>query len=79
MKITIRLFAGLEKHLVQGQDGRQATLKVREGAAVADVLDQLGIPAQAAKLTLINGRQSSLRTPLAEGDLLAVFPPVGGG
>ena len=79
MKITIRLFAGLEKKLAQGQDGRQAALEVREGALIADVLDQLGIPATAAKLTLVNGRQSSLQTPLAEGDLLAVFPPVGGG
>lgn len=79
MKITIRLFAGLEKHLPQGQDGRQADLEVREGAVIADVLDQLDIPATAAKLTLINGRQSSIQTPLDKGDLLAVFPPVGGG
>ncbi len=77
MKITVRLFAGLQESL----PGRvhKAELEVPAGASVAEVAAQLRLDQSKAKLVMVNGRQADLATRLAPGDLLAVFPPIGGG
>ena len=46
---------------------------------VGDIVTQLAIPAKDAKLIFINGVRKPLDTPLADGDRLGIFPPVGGG
>ena len=45
----------------------------------SDALDILEIPQEEVAICLINGRHSSIDTEVQNGDILAVFPPVGGG
>jgi len=72
--IEVRLFATF-------REGRQKVYEMEaEGLAKAsDVLDVLQIPCEEVAIFLINGRHSSLDDSIRDGDVLAVFPPVGGG
>ena len=78
MRITIKLFAVLRGYFKQEKDGA-GTLDVPEGATVKEVLTCLGLPEKTPKIVQINGEQKSLDDPLAEGDILSVFPPMAGG
>ena len=74
MKITIKLFATLRKGRFDSRDSQLA-----EGATVRDALESVAIPVTEAAILFLNGKHASLDSPLAEGDSLAIFPPVGGG
>ena len=74
MEIEVRLFAGLRA----GRFKRRK-LDLPGGARLRDVLGQLEIPEQEVSLPLVNGRYSKLDRPLSAGDVLSVFPAVGGG
>jgi molybdopterin converting factor small subunit len=80
MKITVRLFATLSKHLPPGAVRNCAGIDVREGATVGEVIGGLGLDQKAPKLAFVNNRrEKDLARALKEGDDLAVFPPIGGG
>ena len=69
----------LRTHLPPNGDGRRAFLDVPEGATVAEVIAQLGIRAELAKLLMVDGVQGDQATVLREGNVLSVFPPIAGG
>ncbi len=72
--IEVRLFATLR----QGRD--KIVYLAPEGLAqAADVLQSLNIPAEEVSILLVNGFHSKPETPVKDGDVLALFPPVGGG
>lgn len=51
-----------------------------EGIACAgDVLKKMGIPAGEVSILLVNGFHKTPETPVKDGDIVALFPPVGGG
>lgn len=79
MLITIKLFAGLQKFLPPDRRGSSASLETTPGVTVADVIAQLGLPVEQAKLKLVNSTHAQLDDVLHDGDTLAIFPPVGGG
>lgn len=81
MRVTVRLFA-----LQRAQTGqRHHELQLPEGASVASAWDalvaDLPVIADAAGVVRFarNGRYVDTDEPLAEGDELAVIPPVAGG
>jgi molybdopterin converting factor small subunit len=74
MKIEIRLFATL-----RNERGKALDIEVEQNSSVGTVLDLLQIRQEDVALLLVNGRDSSLDAQLAEGDVLSLFPPVGGG
>lgn len=74
MKITVKLFATL----------RQGRFKVEEqeypaGTTVVDIIDKLSISHKELGVLFLNGKHTELDTVLNEHDVLAIFPPVGGG
>lgn len=83
MKVKVKLFALLDKYLPAGSSGNACDLEVAEGATVLDVAGRLGLPARHCHLVLVNGvylepgRRGE--EALAEGDVLAIWPPVAGG
>ena len=80
MQITIRLLASYRRYLPQGQDGApEYGRQVTNGTAVGAVLDELPIPPGDVYTFFVNGRHAERDQPLQEGDVLAIFPAVGGG
>ncbi len=72
--IEIRLFATF-------REGREKIyyMEAEKIKKVSDALEILRIPEEEVAICLINGRHSKVDTEVKDGDILAVFPPVGGG
>lgn len=80
MRIEIRLFAGLRRHAPPEAQRGRFSLTLHQGAALAQVLLDLGIDPGAVAVLLINGAaKSQLETLLSPGDVVSLFPPVAGG
>ena len=54
-------------------------MEAREGLTVRDVVTEAGIPAAAVFIVMLNNDRTDLDAALADGDRLALFPPVSGG
>jgi molybdopterin converting factor small subunit len=52
---------------------------VPEDATVDSVVQRLGIPGDATRVVLVNGRDADPEQRLAAGDTVAIFPPLMGG
>lgn len=74
MQITVKLFATLRENRE-----KLMTLEVPEGTTPLHISEQLGIPVEDVAIIMINGRGASVDAPLQAADVLALFPPVGGG
>ncbi|MCC7412998.1 MAG: MoaD/ThiS family protein [Gammaproteobacteria bacterium] len=82
MRITFKLYASLGAYLPAQAREHAVTLDVAPGTSADALVDRHGIPRALAHLVLRNGvylapEQRSLA--LAEGDTLAIWPPVAGG
>ena len=79
MKIEVQLYATLSQYLLKGAEKRRAVMEFIDGTTVGRLLDQLGIPKEHPSMVLVNGIHAPDDTPLKDGDVLAVFPPLAGG
>lgn len=72
--IEVRLFATF-------REGREKIvyMEPEQASCPAEVLDHLGIDREEVAICLINGFHSDLEAPVKDQDVLALFPPVGGG
>ena len=72
--IEVRLFATF-------REGREKVLflEAEEYETTGRIVDFLGIPVEDVAILLINGRHSKPDVPLRDGDIVALFPQVGGG
>ena len=76
MQVSVRLFAGLRERA--GTGARQ--LELADGATVADVWRELGLGEEPAGLLYaVNKRYAEPGAAIADGDVVAVIPPVSGG
>ncbi|HOP40663.1 MAG TPA: MoaD/ThiS family protein [Geobacteraceae bacterium] len=74
MKVTIKLFATFRT----GRFGEK-TCDYAPGTTVKDILDELELPLEEIGATLINHRHVEEDQTLEDGDMLSIFPLVGGG
>ncbi len=74
MKITVKLFANL-------REGRfnQKNMEYTEGTTVDRILTELDIPKEKVSIIFVNNRHANLDRELSDDDVLALFPPIGGG
>jgi len=79
MKVEVRLFANLAKLLPPGSQKKRATVTVKKGTTVIDLLDKLKIPMRVTNIVMVNGVNKDKETELEEGDVVSVFPPIAGG
>lgn len=74
MRLTVKLFAFFRDGRFK-EEGREYP----QGTKVGDIVTDLGIVPDEVGVVMINSRQSSLEATVAEGDILAIFPVIGGG
>lgn len=74
MKVTVKLFATF-------REGRQKVIvmDLEDGTTMKHITDMLGIEKDEIAISLLNGRDGELERLVSEGDVVALFPPVGGG
>ena len=74
MKITVKLFATLRDFGPEIQE-----MSVPENSTIEKVVNSLNLPKEIPLLKIVNGVHADPQEMLKEGDVLALFPPVGGG
>ena len=72
--IEIRLFATLRENR-----GKVLHLDAADYHTGTDIIRKLQIPKEHVAIFLINGFHSSPEDTVKDGDIIAIFPPVGGG
>jgi len=83
MKISFKLFASLTDYLPPERQGNRVDLDVDGDTTIANLVARYRVPERSAHLVLVNGvfvppsERASRR--LAEGDELAIWPPIAGG
>ncbi len=84
MQIEVRMFMEYRKYLPDDAVEGKTMVTVEEGTMVDGLLESFGIPLDEPKILVINGvSHGACATvndqPLKDGDVVAIFPPVGGG
>ncbi|MCX7694224.1 MAG: MoaD/ThiS family protein [Caloramator sp.] len=74
MKVRVKLFATLR----EGRD-KERVYELKEGTRAVDVINMLNIRLDDVKILLINGQDADFDDELKDGDVVSIFPPVGGG
>lgn len=75
MEVEIRLFASF-------REGREKKYFFKIGnlnLTVRDILEKLDIDEEEVAILLINGKDGKVDSVLKDGDIISLFPPVGGG
>ncbi len=84
MRITFKLYAMLADHLPDGaRKTNSLPLDIPSDRTVGQVIEEFNLPPRLVHLVLVNGNfippaERAGRT-LAEGDVLAIWPPIAGG
>jgi molybdopterin converting factor small subunit len=73
--IQIKLFANLQP--LMPKTGEK--YRINPGISISNLLEQLNIPQEKAKLIFIDGIKANLSSTLDGGERVGIFPPVGGG
>ena len=83
MKIYIEFYASLMKYLPPGKSRFRREIKVEDSIILNRVIEKYNISQQEAHIALVNGhfvcgddRETKV---LEEGDVVGLWPPVGGG
>nr|VFK44003.1 MAG: Mut7-C ubiquitin [Candidatus Kentron sp. TC]VFK46240.1 MAG: Mut7-C ubiquitin [Candidatus Kentron sp. TC]VFK58844.1 MAG: Mut7-C ubiquitin [Candidatus Kentron sp. TC] len=83
MKITLKLFASLDRYLPPGAERNAVEIETPEGSSIAEIIERIGLPRDSVKLVFVDGVHQWLhelhRRPLEPGETLAIWPPVAGG
>ncbi len=83
MKVRIKLYASLGEFLPAGAVKNEADIEVGDTPSPTQIIHRLGLPEKMCHMVLINGvyiaPEDRNVTLLAEGDHLAIWPPVAGG
>lgn len=74
IKVEVRLFATFR----EGR-GKKQILYLEEDTEISEVLNKLNIKTEEIGILLLNGLDGSIDRKLKDGDVIALFPPVGGG
>lgn len=73
-RITVKLFAYFRDNRFKLEER-----EIDDTTTVGDIVDALGIDRQEVGVLMVNSRHSEFTYAPAAGDVLAIFPVVGGG
>ena len=75
-QVQVSLYAALREYV-----GRSPSVDVEitSGQTIRQVLQQLHVPVEKARIIFLNYRAAGLDDPLLGGEQIGVFPAIGGG
>ena len=79
MRVRVKLFATLRRFAGNAMPGVPFEVELAEAITLRDLLGQLKIPAEEAKITFVNGIIQDLDYVIKNEDEIGIFPPIGGG
>ena len=80
IEVEVRLYATLRKYRPRVKLGEGIMLKLAEETTVQRLLEGgLGIPPDEVKIVFVNAVSRKPDQILADGDRVAIFPPIAGG
>lgn len=79
MRVTVKLFATLTRFKEGTRAGKPFDVELFDGAVARDLIDYLKIPPEETHIIFINNIIEEPNSKLREGDVVGMFPPVGGG
>ena len=74
MKVKVKLFATLREGRFE-EEIRECDPTITVGRLLAD----LNVPENEVQIVFVNNRQTKLDHELCDGDVVGIFPPIGGG
>ena len=79
MKVYVKLYALLRKHHPGPNRSIPLEITLPDSAVVSDLVPVLGLDPKLVRNAFVNNATRGLDEPLADGDNVALFPPVVGG
>ena len=79
MRVKVKLFTALANYVPGVKPGEPFEFELQNGAILSDLINQLNLPQEEAKLTFVNGLAQPLDYQLQNNDEVGIFSPVGGG
>ena len=79
INIQVKLFATLRRQYPDLGIGEAMSVTVPDDATIADLVERLRLPDGQVKVVFVNGTVRQRDYGLSEGDVVGLFPPVGGG
>lgn len=79
MNIKVKLFASLARFSPGGLPGTPFEVNVPEFTSIQDLIEQLHMPIEEAKVSFVNGLIRDPNWVLKQNDEVGIFPPIGGG
>jgi len=77
--VQVRLFATLRRYFPDLQLGEPITVVLPDGATVGQLIEHLKVPIEEVKIVFVNNIVRDMESTLEDGDVVGIFPPVGGG
>ena len=74
MRITVKLFASFRTGRFSVEEREYP-----EGTSIGQVADDISLPRDEIGIIMVNSRHAKLERVLEDGDILALFPLLGGG
>jgi len=74
MVVTVKLFATFQAGRFEA-----APREYPVGTRLSYIVDELRIPREEIGILLVNSRHAELEREIAQGDVVAIFPQIGGG
>lgn len=74
MKVNVKLFASLREGRFKAE-----MAELEENSRVIDIISKYDLPLDEVAICLVNGRDADNEHALKNGDVISLFPPVGGG
>lgn len=79
MEIEVRLFAMLRDYLPDGTEGFAFRKRIDDGSTIGRLKEDLGIPRDMPTIVVAKGAQVDEGYIIRDGDVISMFPPLGGG
>lgn len=80
IEVGVKFYAGLHTRYPDLPLGQALTCQIEAGLTIEQLLTgRFDLDPNEVAIALINGKREELSYRLQDGDLLALFPPIGGG